>query len=50
MIIQSPLRRRGGLTPVPLHEYVLAGAAGRGDQAALIDGPTGRVLTYAELS
>jgi len=49
MIIQSPYDDVE-LTPVPLHEYVLAGAAGRGDQAALIDGPTGRVLTYAELA
>ena len=29
---------------------MLADAAGRGDRPALIDGPTGRVLTYAELA
>jgi acyl-CoA synthetase (AMP-forming)/AMP-acid ligase II len=49
MIIQSPYDDVE-LTPIPLHEYVLAGAAGRGDRPALIDGPTGRVLTYAELA
>ena len=35
---------------MPLHDFVLADAAGRGDRPALIDGPTGRVLTYAELA
>jgi hypothetical protein len=49
MIIQSPYDDVE-LAPVPLHEYVLAGAAGRADRRALIDGPTGRVLTYAELA
>src|SRR5580693_6448684 len=49
MIIQSPYRDVE-FAPVPLHDFVLDGAAGRGDRAALIDGPTGRVLTYAELA
>jgi acyl-CoA synthetase (AMP-forming)/AMP-acid ligase II len=49
MIIHSPYDDVE-LAPVPLHGFVLAGAAGRGDRAALIDGPTGRVLTYAELA
>ncbi|MFZ4516797.1 MAG: 4-coumarate--CoA ligase family protein [Microthrixaceae bacterium] len=34
---------------VPLATYVLARAAELGDEPALVDGPTGRVLTYAEL-
>jgi acyl-CoA synthetase (AMP-forming)/AMP-acid ligase II len=49
MIITSPYDDVE-LAPVPLHEFVLAEAAGHGDRAALIDGPTGRVLTYAELA
>ena len=32
-----------------LHDFVLAGAAARGDDPALIDGTTGRVLTFAQL-
>lgn len=38
--------------PVPESEvsaFVLAGAAARGSKPALIDGPSGRTLTYAEL-
>ena len=35
---------------VPLHEAVLASAAERGDQPALIDGPSGRTITYAQLA
>ncbi|HEX3211127.1 MAG TPA: 4-coumarate--CoA ligase family protein [Actinomycetota bacterium] len=35
---------------VPLHEYVLADAMGRADQAALIDGPSGRTLSYGQLA
>jgi acyl-CoA synthetase (AMP-forming)/AMP-acid ligase II len=49
MIIQSPYDDVD-LASAPLHEYVLAGTAGRADGPALIDGPTGRVLTYAELT
>ena len=49
MIITSPYDDVE-LAPVPLHEFVLDGAAGRDDRAALIDGPTGRVLTYAQLA
>lgn len=33
-----------------LPEFVLAGAAQRGDNPALIDGPTGRTLTYEALA
>src|SRR5215218_3715470 len=35
---------------VPLHEFVLADAGRRADQAALIDGPSGRTLTYGQLA
>jgi len=49
MIFESPYDDVE-LAPVPLHDFVLAGADGRGGRPALIDGPTGRVLTYAELA
>jgi acyl-CoA synthetase (AMP-forming)/AMP-acid ligase II len=49
MIIQSPYDDVE-LAEVPLHDFVLEGATGRGHRAAIIDGPTGRVLTYAELA
>ncbi|MGH2807016.1 MAG: 4-coumarate--CoA ligase family protein [Actinomycetota bacterium] len=35
---------------VGLTEFVLGGAAARGDKPALIDGPTGRTITYGELA
>jgi acyl-CoA synthetase (AMP-forming)/AMP-acid ligase II len=35
---------------LPLHEFVLEDAMGRADQAALIDGPSGRTLTYGQLA
>lgn len=35
---------------VPVSRYVLGQAAGRGDKRALVDGVTGRSLTYAELA
>jgi acyl-CoA synthetase (AMP-forming)/AMP-acid ligase II len=34
----------------PLHEFVLADAMQRAGQAALIDGPSGRTLTYGQLA
>ena len=34
---------------LPLTEYVLAGGAGQPDKPAMIDGASGRVLTYGEL-
>jgi acyl-CoA synthetase (AMP-forming)/AMP-acid ligase II len=34
---------------VPLADFVLARAAGRGDRAALVDGASGRTITYAQL-
>ena len=35
---------------VALHDFVLEGAMGRADQPALIDGPSGRTLTYGQLA
>ena len=35
---------------VSLSEYVLGGAAARGDKPALIDGASGAVTTYAEFA
>jgi acyl-CoA synthetase (AMP-forming)/AMP-acid ligase II len=35
---------------VPYHEFVLADADGRGDHPALIEGPTGRTISYRELA
>ena len=35
---------------LPLHELVLAGAADRGNRAAVLDGPTRRALTYRQLA
>jgi acyl-CoA synthetase (AMP-forming)/AMP-acid ligase II len=35
---------------LPLHEFVLADAMRRGDQVALVDGPSGRSLTYSQLA
>ena len=38
------------IPPLSLSAYVMGGAAERGDKAALIDGATGAVTTYAELA
>jgi acyl-CoA synthetase (AMP-forming)/AMP-acid ligase II len=35
---------------VPLHELVLGDAGSRADVAALVDGPSGRTLTYGQLA
>jgi acyl-CoA synthetase (AMP-forming)/AMP-acid ligase II len=35
---------------VPLSDFVLARASGLGDKPALIDAPTGRTITYAQLA
>ena len=35
---------------VPLADFVLAHAAERGDKPALIDGASGRTITYAQLA
>lgn len=37
------------LSDLPLTEFVLSAAPARGDKPALIDGPSGRVITYAQL-
>ena len=37
-----------GMVPAP--EFVLEDAARRGDKPALVDGPTGRTLTYRQLA
>lgn len=34
---------------IALGAFVLAGAAAHGDKPALIDGPSGRTITYAQL-
>jgi acyl-CoA synthetase (AMP-forming)/AMP-acid ligase II len=34
----------------PIHQTVLASAAGRGDHPALVDGITGQTITYAQLA
>ncbi|HEV2751525.1 MAG TPA: 4-coumarate--CoA ligase family protein [Gemmatimonadales bacterium] len=48
MILRSPYP--DVLVPdIPLHRFVLARAAALGDKPALIDGPSGRTLTYAQL-
>jgi acyl-CoA synthetase (AMP-forming)/AMP-acid ligase II len=48
MIQHSPLPDVE-IPDLPLTEYVLAGGAGQPDKPALIDGPSGRVMTYREL-
>ena len=35
---------------VPAHEFILEGAARFGDKPALVDGPSGRTLTYRQLA
>src|SRR5437660_2213323 len=49
MIFRSPYPDVPG-PDVALHRFVLAGAAERADQPALIDGPSGRALTYGQLA
>jgi hypothetical protein len=48
MIHHSPLPDVE-IPDLPLTEYVLAGGAGRADAPALIDGVSGRVMTYGEI-
>src|SRR5215467_9586798 len=47
MISTSP---RVTIPDVPITDYVLRHAARLGDKPALIDGPTGRTLTYRQLA
>ncbi|HYU59047.1 MAG TPA: 4-coumarate--CoA ligase family protein [Actinomycetota bacterium] len=49
MIIRSP-HPDVTIPDVPLTEFVLGESPGQGDKAALIDGPTGRTLTYSQLA
>jgi acyl-CoA synthetase (AMP-forming)/AMP-acid ligase II len=49
MIIQSPYDDVE-LAPIPLHTFVLGGTARPSGRPAIIDGPAGRALTYAELA
>ncbi len=49
MIIESPYDDVE-LAAAPLHAFVLDGTAGRSARTALVDGATGRVLTYAQLA
>ena len=48
--LPQPVPRRPRSPTVSLGEYVMGGAAARGDKPALIDGPSGAVMTYAELA
>ena len=48
MVYHSPLPDID-VPDTPLTDYVLADAPQRGDKPAIIDGPSGRTLTYAEL-
>ena len=49
MIYRSP-HPDVAVPDVPLHEFVLHDADARGDKPALIDGPSGRVLSYGALA
>ena len=49
MVLRSPYPDVA-IPAVSLSEYVLGGAAERGDKPALIDGASGAVTTYAEFA
>jgi acyl-CoA synthetase (AMP-forming)/AMP-acid ligase II len=49
MILRSPYPDVS-IPDLPLTAFVLEHAAGRGDKPALVDGPSGRTLTYAGLA
>jgi acyl-CoA synthetase (AMP-forming)/AMP-acid ligase II len=48
MIFRGPFPQVS-IPEIPLTEFVLAHADELGDKPALIDGPTGRIITYSEL-
>ena len=48
MIFRSPYPDVD-IPDVSVTDYVLEGAAARGDRPALVDGPTGRTISYAQL-
>lgn len=49
MIIKGPFPQVS-IPELPLTEFVFARAAEMGDKPALIEGPTGRIITYSELA
>jgi acyl-CoA synthetase (AMP-forming)/AMP-acid ligase II len=49
MIIKGPFAQVS-IPELPLTEFVLARAAEMGNKPALIEGPTGRIITYSELA
>lgn len=49
MVFKSP-HPEVEIAEVPLHEFVLQRAADLGDKPALIDGPSGRAITYQQLA
>lgn len=49
MVVRSPYPDIE-IPEVDLTSFILEGAAERGDKPALIDGPTGRTITYAQLA
>ncbi len=49
MIFRSPFPQPE-IPDVSLAEYVIGEAASRGDKPALVDGPSGRTITYAQLA
>ena len=48
MVLRSPVSDIE-VPDVPLHEFILGDVDGRADKPALIDGPSGRTVTYGEL-
>jgi acyl-CoA synthetase (AMP-forming)/AMP-acid ligase II len=48
MIFRGPFPEVA-IPEIPITPFVFQNASGRGDKAALIDGPTGRAITYSEL-
>ncbi|HSJ47082.1 MAG TPA: 4-coumarate--CoA ligase family protein [Euzebyales bacterium] len=49
MVLRSPVSDLD-IPDVPLHAFILADAGRRADKPALIDGPSGRTVTYGELA
>ena len=49
MVLRSPVSDLD-VPDVPLHAFILADAERRADKPALIDGPSGRTVTYGELA
>ncbi|MBW3604240.1 MAG: 4-coumarate--CoA ligase family protein [Actinobacteria bacterium] len=49
MVLRSPVSDIE-IRDVPLHEFVLEDTGRRADKPALIDGPSGRTITYGELT